>query len=171
MLVIEGPDHVGKTTSAMVAARSSGWAYRHLSKPHAEWDYWHDYLNMVQPSIIQDRFHLGAVVYGLVCGLHEVGAHTMESLFDLHRILTKRGVVTCIMYAEEDSWLRDHLQRKMKEEMYDSEVIVEANRVFRLLTQRGQWCDFCWPVDVNGWPSEGEVKTWVELTTRLNSSK
>src|SRR5438045_2741728 len=106
MFILEGPDHVGKTTAAkrlVELAHARGLkqvSYRHMSRPPEDFDYFGDYLKMMtDPWIVQDRFHYGGLVYGDICrGGTKISNY---NLCLLESVLALQGSYTVVMVAEQ----------------------------------------------------------------------
>lgn len=173
MIIIEGADAVGKTTAAqtlckLIQARFRTDAtvrelYRHMSKPSDDFDHFSDYVTLIHEGV-QDRFHLGAMVYGkmLGCGRYP----TSRKMRCLQRYLRWTGCVTVILTGER-KWLSDQLEKSPKTEMYAKEQILDANECYKALAtshNRGEnWADI-WLDVTTEWPSEkvlsGVIETW-----------
>ncbi len=67
MIVLEGADGVGKTTLARAIAEALNLKVRHMSRPDDDFDHVSGYMSLVGKHV-QDRFHLGSVVYGRMLG-------------------------------------------------------------------------------------------------------
>ncbi len=67
MLILEGAGRLGKSTAASrlnELAIQRGWTWvqkRKMNKPGPDFDW--RYQNLIEPEIIQDRFHLGGLAY------------------------------------------------------------------------------------------------------------
>lgn len=69
MLIIEGPDGVGKTTLAMTLRKYlPRHFYSHMTKPGEGFDFYWDYLDRIGRNVIQDRFHWGEAIYPQAVG-------------------------------------------------------------------------------------------------------
>lgn len=69
MLIIEGPDCVGKTTLAkQLLEYLPRHIYTHFTRLPEGFDYYWDYVDRMSRYIIQDRFHLSEVVYSTAIG-------------------------------------------------------------------------------------------------------
>jgi hypothetical protein len=162
MFVIEGADHLGKTTAAkllvQIAAEDAPTypvRYQHMSRQNAAFDFRTDYLDMISKYAVQDRFHLGAI------GYHEPGTLTPDALQTVQRWLKEVGSYVVLFYSSDVDWYVKHLRSQPKEEMFDVEVMVEANRRFNEL----RWdpsvqIDLSWDVSL-GWPSRKAVTAWL----------
>lgn len=172
MIILEGADCVGKTTAAQAICEiiQKRYAptvhhtklYGHMSKPDSSFDHFSDYISMVREGV-QDRFHLGSIVYGrmLGCGNYP----TSRKMRSLQRYLSWAGCYVVIMTAER-RWLYEKLQKSLKEEMYSVEQILDANECYRALadtSNRGvKWCDASWDVTAKGWPKAEDLEKFVD---------
>lgn len=172
MIILEGADCVGKTTAAhklceIIKARYRSDAmtrtlYRHMTKPSNEFDHFADYLHLVHEGV-QDRFHLGSIVYGkmLGCGNYP----TSRKMRCLQRYLRWSGCFTVIMTAER-KWLSDQLDKSAKSEMYAKEQILDANECYKALAsshnREEAWCDLALDVTTS-WPSDATLERIVDL--------
>lgn len=164
MIIIEGADNVGKTTLAQklaeLMARHFGkqeWRahYRHMTRPPPDFDHVSGYFEGVG-SVVQDRYHLGAIVYGMMLG--RGGYPDAQGMRHVQRYLAWRGALVVVMTSNRDS-LRERLRKSTKQEMYEQGVILAANDCFRALsTQHNQGAPYCDRViDVtDGWPGQAE---------------
>jgi hypothetical protein len=160
MFIIEGADHLGKTHAAQrmvkLAAEDPRYPvrYQHMSRQNAAFNYGSDYLDLLSKYAVQDRFHLGALVY------HEPGTLTAENLLTVKRWLRDVGSMVVIFYASDERAYEKSLREQGKAEMFSVEKILEANAKFRKLTYEGV-CDFAYDVSQSGWVSDGQLKTWL----------
>jgi hypothetical protein len=150
MLIIEGADNLGKTTAAKTLVKMAGQhadhfasddehivrpvRYVHMSRPNSAFDFFRDYQDMLSLNAVQDRFHLGALVW-----------HT--DVLDLHRLriiegwLASLGSYMVIFYCECDDFYRAWLEQHGKEEMFDVDTIVAANAIYREIVYRQHHLD------------------------------
>lgn len=170
MIVIEGPDGVGKTTFAnklleYSARNGEPMTYHHMTRPSPGFDYFNDYVLMgIGGNIVRDRFHLGAVVYGQMLGLHSY-QEDPTLLRALIRFVRMRRCVTVVITAD-DHWLRDSLEKEIKEkkreQMYNVNTIIQANKCFRAIasvstTSSDPMCDYHIPIGEGVFPTAGAV--------------
>lgn len=169
MIILEGADQVGKTTAARVLAKkiathvgvTEDLAYRHMSRPPADFDHFEGYLSDMTPRA-QDRYHLGAIVYGMMLN-RGTYPHAQRMLL-LMRMLRWRGALTIVMYSE-DKWLRENLVAR--NEMYNREVILASNLAFMHLASNAlngePYCQLAYNVTRHGYPSEETLEEWFKI--------
>ena len=148
MLVLEGSDNLGKTTAAKrivelgallaskVASkyedlRALPIYYAHMSRPNSAFDFHHHYFDMMSAFAVQDRFHLGALVWH-------------QDVMDIDRLravegqLARLGSVVCILYSSDYGWFNNHVLDSMdsgKEEMFDIGTISKGNYTYESMAQ------------------------------------
>lgn len=153
MIIIEGADAVGKTTLAKRLAEKLGYEYRHMTKPPEGFDYFYGFTDAVKSGVVQDRFHLGQLVYGAKLGKHtHLGPEAFAQL-----ISHLRPWVFTIVVVENEERLRRRLLASTREEMYNVDEILEANREYKKVAMRNvvsiesgiiDLCDFYVDLDV-----------------------
>jgi len=96
MIVIEGPDHAGKTKFAQTLVKklnmaSCGHFYGHLSywpSPSKSKEFESILAQMVSPRLVLDRFHISEVVYsetyGRTCRITEQGMRKLDACLALN---------------------------------------------------------------------------------------
>jgi hypothetical protein len=130
VIIIEGSDHLGKTTYSQ-KVQKNGFKYRHMSKPEPDFDYrsysWGG-------NYVFDRHFLGGYVYGYVLELHPVVPDFTDAFRMNCDLLKSSKSQLVIIYTTDLSWYSDHLD-KGKPEMFNKEQIMAANDVFRWLAQ------------------------------------
>lgn len=161
MIILEGADCTGKTTLAQaLAARmavvlgggAEDWrsCYRHMSRPEPDFDHVRGYLDV--SARVQDRYHLGAIVYGAIIGGGSFP--TAARMRVVQRYLRWQGCMVVILHADRSA-LRKRLVSSTKAEMYSIDDILDANDAYRALigsVNRGQpYCDF--DADTSAWPA------------------
>lgn len=161
MIIIEGPDHVGKTTAAKSLCKMGNRAYRHMEVPPDNWNWDRDFVRRIDDDVVQDRFHLGGIAYGMLCGFHSVD-YSLYGFRELLQRIDERCFVV-IMTASVPFFIGKYGE---KEEMYeDIDEVVDA---YSLIVEQGTFFgdpmfDLVHEVDVEGYPDEEVLETWMEL--------
>lgn len=134
MLVIEGADCLGKTTAAKRLAEMMGVEYRHMGRPGPKFGFTAaEYLSMYHEGV-QDRFHLGGLIWH---GVSQTGL-TGRKLREVDSALYARGVFTVVM-RHADSNVYDHmLRRSAKRELFDRDTIISANERYHTLVRHSR---------------------------------
>ncbi len=138
MLIIEGPDAVGKTTFAQKCVEYMreyqpdlpviGQAFGMLP---AKWDYYADYLPYVTPYAVMDRFVMSEVAYGAVCR-NRVGFVTQDRLNRVQAELDRVASFTVVITAATDDDMRELFLRakEKRPEEFKVEQVVRVNQAF-----------------------------------------
>ena len=154
MIIVEGADHLGKTTFVNKIATHFNLAPGHLGIPPEGWDFRGDYVNLIREQRVYDRFHLGAIVYGSILRCHPVPSDLNINIAMVDNTLRHANAVMIILHASDENWYRERLESG-KEEAFDEETILAANRIF-------PWIAPSWAriIDVSkGYP---EVEQWMK---------
>lgn len=160
MLIIEGSDHLGKTTAAKALVKAAAAhrrypiRYAHMSRPNEAFDFLHDYQDMSSKFAVQDRFHLG----GLVWHKDKI---TLDSLKIIEGRLMALGSVCVVFYTSDEVWYEKALREKGKDEMFSPEVIMAANRRFKELAEYTVWHDFMYDVKDGQFPTDVTILNWL----------
>lgn len=136
MIIVEGTDRVGKTTLCKkLLERLPTHIYSHSTKPPKDFDYYWGYIDRISPNVVQDRFHMGEVVYSRVRGVRsELGS---EEYRLVDAALRQVGAFTVVITT-----LRQTLEKRldgedMTQQMYNKEQIIRANDLFSHMTYEG----------------------------------
>jgi hypothetical protein len=182
MLIIEGPDGVGKTTFAhkcVKYAAGNAWqipaVYSHFSRLPETWDYYHSYLPYMNKHSVMDRFHMSEVTYGHACRGNSRVDQSRCRLLDAQ--LDLLGSYTVILYAVTDPDMRDlyTIAADGRHEMFSMEKIVAVNQMYRDVIRgdgvsfggesSGSWSpryDLSIEVVQDEYPSDADVKRVVD---------
>lgn len=115
MLIVDGPDNVGKTTLcrrlvAELGARHGGWMYRHFGPLPKTWEHPWDYERHVGTHVVMDRFHPSEVVYRAALGedlnLSPLGYSIVDSWVRL-----AGGMVVLLYSSNHDVFKRGYEDR------------------------------------------------------------
>jgi len=172
MFIIEGPDNVGKTTAAKRLVHLAANVlldeeypyypirYAHMSRPNKAFDFCHDYRDIMSMYAVQDRFHLGALVW------HE-GVMDKANLRLIESWLLGLGTVT-VVWSVEDSLYETMLETNSKEEMFDNRRLIEANRTYSTIGLRMHELDpifdIHWHSTVNKmYPNDDDLLSWLRV--------
>ena len=133
MIIVEGPDFVGKTTlcrklTGILGGHGVPAVYQHFTRLPSCWDYYWDYLPYIQRTTVMDRFHLSEWAYAHARG--EVSPLTPEKMALLGARLTDAGAVVVVVTATEDRLKHEHAVQG-DDEMYRLETILRANTWYR----------------------------------------
>ena len=133
MIIIEGSDLVGKTTLAKAIIEhgnrnvpGSRLNYGHLGLLPKGWSI-SDYLRMIRPWVVQDRWMLSEVVYGAVTR-GETFLSEEDQLFLLDRAYAVGAlhvVVTC-----DETLLRERYAINARREIFTEAQVVAVNVAF-----------------------------------------
>lgn len=162
MIIVEGADNVGKTTLCEALCKATSLPYAHLSRPPVGFDHLGGYVSNITPRV-QDRWHLSALVYGMMLGTGRWPIRDEYAL--IQRYLEWAGAITILLIADEPSWLSAKLDESKKRELYAKPTIMAANDGFRLLAKATgpdgrRHADFVHDVSTLGWPGPEQVKEW-----------
>jgi hypothetical protein len=168
MLIIEGPDNLGKTTAAKrIVELITDWPvyYAHMSRPNQTFDFFHHYKSMMSPYAVQDRFHLGSLVW------HE-GIMYQSKLRIIEAWLQLQGSLTIIFYSGNRAWYLNRLNESQKDEMFNIDEIMEANEQYIKMMdgshEEEPRYDFAFDVGSFGFPKDHVLEYWIKIwTSRL----
>lgn len=172
MIIVEGSDHVGKTTFCKklvdeMKRQGVDSKYEHMSRPKSDFDYFGDYMTQLHGGQVYDRFHYGAYVYGAMLRLHPTEGFTLQSMRLVSRFIHLRGGMIVLIH---DSDLKKYSLRLEdgKEEMFKLRDIEFANKIFSRIPLIDE-LDMV--MDINGgetWPSEGDATQIVTEWRKRN---
>lgn len=137
MIIIEGTDLVGKTVLChhlvrMLDKLGAPHIYAHISKLPDAFHPYSDYIPLINPNVVQDRFHLSRQTYGAVFKNQHVNTRDVHRLLDAHVRLAHGFIVVITMPP-------DRLRLLMRDdEMYDIDGIIAVNEEFCKLVKSGE---------------------------------
>lgn len=124
MFIIEGPDDLGKTTFANKVVKrvnESGLPYpayySHMTRPPVSFNFSTDYVDRMSVYGVQDRFHLGGIVY------HE--RINPENLNWIKGQLAIRNSFVLLMYTTDFDWYEQRLKDSHRDQMYDCTAMMK----------------------------------------------
>lgn len=180
MLILEGPDLVGKTTLAkkLVAAAHKAFmpaSYTHFSRLPDCWKFPSSYRHYITCYGVCDRFHMSEIAYSEARGdarkLNVEGYRLIDTWCRLQGSVTvliraKPGVISARYAAKSNS----------RDEMYKDSVIERANDTYRAIAERSYRgrdnellvadVDFDWvAADAGAYPAEDEpfIRSIIDL--------
>ncbi|MHC4606860.1 MAG: hypothetical protein ACYTAF_07965 [Planctomycetota bacterium] len=137
MLVVEGPDLVGKTTLCGKLAEhleecyGMPTRYAHLGREAAGWGPT-EYASVVLPRTICDRLHMGDVVYGQT--LLREGTISPEDYLRVDAAVRLAGGLVVLLDADPSSY-DEILALKQREEPFDDATLREAAHRYWMIAQ------------------------------------
>lgn len=157
MLIIEGPDLVGKTTLAhacqkILEARRYSHIYVHFTRLPVAFDRYWDYLPFIRRNVVQDRFHMSRQAYGRQF-LEQERMNDVE-LKLLQAKIWEVGGFTVLCLAKTDDFLRKQFEAKNREEMYKLDGIIGVNRKYHDIRDSREFDIDMTLFAEDGWPSE-----------------
>ena len=132
MIILEGPDCVGKTTLANNLFEHSdlqdaGYIYAHFTRLPRGFRSPKYYLERMSQRVIQDRFHISELVYCKFNGKHSIVSQ--EGHDEVNEKLKGSSIV--VLTADEQLLVE---RFESEREMYSVETVLEANnRYFKYL--------------------------------------
>ncbi len=187
MLIIEGSDCLGKTTFAKKLLTEAGGYkhkfptyYSHMSRPNSSFNFFSHYRDMMSKYAIQDRFHLGGIVWH--------NAISQPRLEILDGQLKALGSMTIIMYASDFNWYRKRIEADDRGNLLSVDDMCMANKEYYLLANEQTdvtlrpVVDFKidltplveeskWPVFPNQLIVQHTIKEWFKRLTELENLK
>lgn len=136
MLILEGSDDLGKTTAAkrlvrLAAERAEveerpAWRYPvrydHMTRPNSGFDFYRDYLDIISMFGVQDRFHIGGIVW------HDAIPYNKLKLIEAW--LTAVGSFTVLFVSDDPDWYRQRLDTNKRRQMFDPDTLEAANNSY-----------------------------------------
>lgn len=180
MLIIEGSDCLGKTTAAkrlVELAREEGMdtvCYNHMGRPDNDFNFHSDYLPMMLPNVVADRFHLG----GIVWHDHEIAPSDLRWI-EGH--LYTQGSVIVVMYSSDPEAYKYKMEREGdRKDLFNIDVRLKANQYYGDMVHHTglrkdeqlyfPLIDFRWDVGFMGYPQDKDLLEWLgKWKARLSS--
>jgi len=137
MIIFEGGDQLGKTTACkrlveMVGDQIPAW-YAHMTRPVPAFNFDRDYVERMNGHAVQDRFHLGSIVW------HN-GVMNQAKLRGIEHHLDRWRSVIVVVYTKAVRPYEIMLKQNSGREMFDPVDIVRANAIYRSIVERKhQW--------------------------------
>lgn len=133
MLIIEGSDCLGKTTFANLlvseAAKREKYPiyYSHMSRPNSAFDFFDHYTDMMSKFAVQDRFHIGGIVWH--SKINEAELSIIEGR------LRSIGSMTMMFYVSDFVWFKKKLKEDNRGNMFGDNAIIAANEFYKKLAE------------------------------------
>ena len=173
MLILEGSDCLGKTTFAKTLLKVADNVgryptfYSHMSRPNSKFDFFKDYRDMMSIYAIQDRFHIGGIVW------HDaIDKHALSIIEGwLHSI----GSMTILFYASDEAWYRKKIEEDDRGNMLSLDCMDRANGVYGMMAE-GCYelhpkIDYFFDIKDNWYPTEEDaekiIKEWFDRLEKL----
>jgi hypothetical protein len=114
---------------------------------------------MLSRVTVQDRFHLGALVW------HK-DVLTFERLRMIESWLYSFCSLTIVFFAGDDEWYLKRLSGSKKEELFGIDALQRANLLYKYMV-RGEHplkphIDITWDISEKGFPSDSTLISWTE---------
>lgn len=144
-IIIEGPDGIGKTTLiGAMQQRLESLAIesetRHLHKNDvvgfqtvsALLKHLGAKLNPANTNVIWDRFHLGPIVYGWMCELHQNPFKSRHEVSFYVQSALRWNAFTVVMFSSDREWYADHVSTlaARRDELFNVDQMIGANRAY-----------------------------------------
>jgi uracil-DNA glycosylase family 4 len=133
LIVIEGPDGVGKTTLAKFITSETGFKYKKFSNPpnqDAAYKEYIDWLSSRQPNTVCDRSWLGEFAYAPL-----FRNYTPDYLPELETLIAETYDVLYILVVALRSWATKHCQNTGKPP-YQNIDIVNTAKLYNTLCEK-----------------------------------
>lgn len=162
-LIIEGPDHVGKSTFAKGVQFTTKAKLHHCDSEDGKRKYPRDWLEMLHDWRIYDRFHIGQFVYGHVLALHECpdGYNFHRFVHNCQQILAR---ATVVVFTCGGDVLKKRLEdvSLQKQEKFPVSAILEANELYRQMIMEWEVPVCTYHFDVTErYPGPEEMDKWI----------
>lgn len=160
MLIIEGPDLVGKTTLCKkLVELLPGHIYSHLTRLPDEFDRYWGYVERMSPGVVQDRFHMSEICYATMRGDLDKSQLDPETYRLVDAKLRLLGAMTVVVFGSNELMHERLWDKELRQgEMYRATQIENVNRIFRDLVQKNGTC----PPELTHY--EVDCDLWIECT-------
>ncbi len=146
MLIIEGPDMLGKTTFARkLVAAVDGISIDKFGLPEASYTTAKEWLDRYDPSAIADRFVISEPIYGLICrGKTNTPIDVWNEIW---AGMEERGGCHILVYVSDPYTYADVLQKRYdpSREAFSIAQCAEVNQAYWQLFSNGKWRDYHLP--------------------------
>ncbi len=136
MLIIEGSDCLGKTTFAkklvryVMANSHYPCIYSWMTRPNEDtFDFLYHYKLMINSYTVQDRFHLGALVY------HE-DKLPIENLRRIEEWIKLAGGLVVLFYASNEDWYERYINADERGNLLANDILCKANSRFKDIVEQ-----------------------------------
>lgn len=132
MLIVDGSDCTGKTTLCKELVEKlnfthrslrHAYSYSHLGALPARWDFYKHYVERCQPWLVQDRFHLSELAYGIVTRY----GTSITRLEDIERYLDELPAMRVVLTAEDSLLDRRY---SIERELFPLRQVKAVNALF-----------------------------------------
>ncbi len=133
MLIIEGCDDLGKTTLAnkivdAVCKHSDFPAYyNHMTRPPKSFNFCTDYVERMSKYAVQDRFHLGGIVY------HNAIRAAALKWIEGHLLLHHSMVI--VLYSNDMAWYEERLVKSERGQMYNIPQMLSFAQTWKIVAE------------------------------------
>lgn len=142
MLIVEGPDGVGKTTMCQALVRQlHDHVYAHFTRLPDGFDRYWGYVERASPLVVQDRFHMSEIAYSRARDDETALTPETYRLVDAH--LRALGSFVVVVTADPDLVQA----RWSKGQMYDPRITIRAATEFLNIVE-GRLPDYRFDVDL-----------------------
>lgn len=133
MLIIDGPDNIGKTTlcnKLMGLANEinpfDGIEFKvsHMTRPNEGFNFFTDYKPMINIYNIQDRFHFGAIAY------HDPCPYNQDQLKFIESWLYRLGSMIIIVLPASSIYYKTRLDISKRKEMFSVKTNMKAYNTY-----------------------------------------
>jgi hypothetical protein len=134
-LIIEGSDCLGKTTFAKKVVRyvldhdKFPAYYAWMTRPNENnFDFLCHYKMIINPCIVQDRFHLGAISY------HK-NKLSLQNRMQVEQWIEEQGGMIVVLYASDFDWYEQLIREDERGNLLSWPILCEANKIFTEIAQ------------------------------------